>query len=41
MESDSTVSTDSNNGKKTVRQEFEDRIKKFNKEMKTGMILSD
>ena len=41
MESDSVVSTDDKNVKKTVRQVFEDRIKKFNKDMKTGMILSD
>jgi len=41
MESDSVVSTDDKNMKKTCRQVFEDRIKKFNKDMKTGMILSD
>ena len=41
MESDSTVSSESKNVKMTCRQVFEERIKKFNKEMKSDMILSD
>jgi len=41
-ESDSTLSSDDMGSKKlTVHEEFQNRIKKFNKEIKIGMILSD
>jgi len=43
VESDSTVSSENKDGNKpkTVREVFQDRIKKFNKEIKVGMLLSD
>jgi len=43
VESDSTVSSENKDGnrKKTVREVFQERIKKFNKEIKVGMLLSD